>query len=185
MSLTLTRPGTQCIVQSRTFSFETECNSEAINTRGARDIWGKVALDACMICLHVSSFRVHVCQSLSPSTKKQPTCALWQLVCLADRRQKMNDKAKKKEVEEIAATVLRSWWAVVPWLIQLSRCLFASQMGLLVVGADSAKLVVVGLHQGFLLFLVVTGLFAGAVVTLGLITRLTFCGLLWLHVPVD
>lgn len=176
MSLTLTRPGTQWIVQSRTFSFETECNSEAINTRGARDIWGKVALDACMICLHVSSFRVHICQSPSPSTKKQPTCV--------SGGQTWKEEQEKKE-EEIAATVLRSWWAVVPWPIQLSRCLFACQMGLLVVGPDSAKLVVVGLHQGFLLFLGVTGLFAGAVVTLGLITRLTLCSLLRLHVPVD
>lgn len=51
--------------------------------------------------------------------------------------------------------------------------------------SDSAKLVIVGLHQGFLLFLVVTGLITGPVVTLGLITPFTFCDLLRLHVPVD
>lgn len=50
---------------------------------------------------------------------------------------------------------------------------------------DSAKLVVVGLHQGFLLFLVVTGLFAGTVVTLGLIAAFTLGQLLRLHVPVE
>lgn len=50
---------------------------------------------------------------------------------------------------------------------------------------DSAKLVIVGLHQGFLLFLVLTGLITGAVITLGLITSFAFCDLLRLHVPVD
>lgn len=51
--------------------------------------------------------------------------------------------------------------------------------------SDSAKLVIVGLHQKFLLFLVVAGLITGAVVTLGLITSFASWDLLRLHVPVD
>lgn len=42
----------------------------------------------------------------------------------------------------------------------------------------SAKLVVVGFHQGLLLFLVVTRLITGAVAALGFLTRFTLCRLL-------
>ena len=48
----------------------------------------------------------------------------------------------------------------------------------------STKLVVVGLHQRLLLFLVVTRLVTGAVAALGLVTHFTLRDLL-LHILVD
>lgn len=96
-----------------------------------------------------------------------------------DVERRRTDKQNKKE---IAATVLWSTGRdtvadpAVPLLVHKPNG-FAS------LWSDSAKLVIIGLHQGFLLFLVVTGLITGAVVTLRLIT--SFTDLLRLHVPVD
>lgn len=102
--------------------------------------------------------------------------------CLFGGQMWKEEGQTNKTKKEIAATVLWSTGRdtvadpAVPLLVHKPNG-FAS------LWSDSAKLVIIGLHQGFLLFLMVTGLITGAVVTLRLIT--SFTDLLRLHVPVD